>query len=243
MMLQRASPDDHGAAVARLTPKERECLDRWLGHATAKQMALELGITHHAVEKRLKSARAKLGVTTTLEAARLLAAAEGYGPTASQSSEVAPVEPGGQQEKAASPPAYRVRRRSFVIAGATVMSLIIFAAFALGGQSQPQGDVSRAALDRKVIAVIDRKDGKTTFDLDTALASAFGSIDKNKDKFIAGEELTGSRFQVTRTMIRKGETVATPVTTSLTDFDKDGDKRVSEAEFLSGMNSLTAPRR
>ena len=89
MLLQRTTPDDSlGAAVARLTPKERECLDRWLAHATAKEIALDLGITHHAVEKRLKSARAKLGVTSTLEAARLVAAVEGYGSTVSQSPEL-----------------------------------------------------------------------------------------------------------------------------------------------------------
>src|SRR5687768_13112957 len=46
------------AAVLRLTMAERECLKRCLGHQTAKQMALDLGISPHAVEKRLKMARA-----------------------------------------------------------------------------------------------------------------------------------------------------------------------------------------
>jgi hypothetical protein len=67
-------------------------------------------------------------------------------------------------------------------------------------------------------------------------------MDKNGDKFIAGDELTGSRFQVTRTVIRQGETAPAPARTTLADFDKDGDKRVSEAEFLAGMKSLTARR-
>ena len=66
------------AAIARLTAKERECLRLWLEHKTAKEIALELGISHHAVEKRLKMARAKLDVATSLEAARVLAQAEGY---------------------------------------------------------------------------------------------------------------------------------------------------------------------
>ena len=38
------SDDASHAAIDRLTPKERECLDRWLSHATAKQIALELGV-------------------------------------------------------------------------------------------------------------------------------------------------------------------------------------------------------
>ena len=46
-------------------------------------MALDL--SHHAVEKRLKSARAKLGVGSSIEAAQMVACVEGYGQTVSQS--------------------------------------------------------------------------------------------------------------------------------------------------------------
>ena len=55
------------AAILRLTMAERECLKRCLNHQTAKQMALDLGISPHAVEKRLKMARAKLGLSSSLE--------------------------------------------------------------------------------------------------------------------------------------------------------------------------------
>ena len=65
-------------SAVRLTEKEKECLRLWLGHSTAKQIALRLGISHHAVEKRLKMARTKLGLSSSLEAARLLEAVEGY---------------------------------------------------------------------------------------------------------------------------------------------------------------------
>jgi DNA-binding CsgD family transcriptional regulator len=65
-------------AVSRLTENEKVCLRRWLEHKTAKEIALDLGISHHAVEKRLKMARTKLDVATSLEAARALADAEGY---------------------------------------------------------------------------------------------------------------------------------------------------------------------
>jgi len=64
--------------ITRLTEREKEALRRWLGHKTAKEIALDLGISHHAVEKRLKMARVKLGVGSSLEAARALAAAERY---------------------------------------------------------------------------------------------------------------------------------------------------------------------
>jgi DNA-binding CsgD family transcriptional regulator len=65
-----------GAALARLTANEKECLRRRLLPQTAKEMVIDLGISPHAVEKRLKMARAKLGVSSSLAAARLLAGAE-----------------------------------------------------------------------------------------------------------------------------------------------------------------------
>jgi DNA-binding CsgD family transcriptional regulator len=66
-------------AVLRLTGAERECLRRCLSHQTAKQMALDLGISPHAVEKRLKMARAKLGLSSSLEAAKVVDSLERYG--------------------------------------------------------------------------------------------------------------------------------------------------------------------
>lgn len=72
------------AALGRLTVGEKECLKRRLRHQTAKEMALDLGISPHAVEKRLKMARAKLGLSSSLEAARLMVASERYQQTAPQ---------------------------------------------------------------------------------------------------------------------------------------------------------------
>lgn len=54
-----AIDDAARAALARLTLNEKECLRRRLLHQTAKEMALDLGISPHAVEKRLKMARTK----------------------------------------------------------------------------------------------------------------------------------------------------------------------------------------
>lgn len=81
-----------GSDIARLTDREREALRGWMERKSAKEIALDLGVSHHAIEKRLKTARLKLGVGSSLEAARLLAEAEGlserYQQTGAQRAEV-----------------------------------------------------------------------------------------------------------------------------------------------------------
>ena len=72
-------------SLSRLTEREKVCLRQWLNHKSAKEIAADLGISHHAVEKRLKMARTKLGATSSLEAARLLGEAEGYGQAVARS--------------------------------------------------------------------------------------------------------------------------------------------------------------
>ena len=69
---------DPGRSLSKLTEREKECLRAWLDHKTAKEIALDLGISHYAVEKRLKMTRVKLDVASSIDAARLLADAEGY---------------------------------------------------------------------------------------------------------------------------------------------------------------------
>src|SRR5207245_2716489 len=76
---------DDREALSRLTEREKVCLRQWLQHKSAKEIAADLGISHHAVEKRLKMARTKLGATSTLEVARMLGEAEGYGQAVPQS--------------------------------------------------------------------------------------------------------------------------------------------------------------
>jgi len=80
--------DDRGS-LSRLTEREKVCLRQWLQHKSAKEIAADLGISHHAVEKRLKMARTKLRATSSLEAARMLVEAEGYGQAVPQSSDLA----------------------------------------------------------------------------------------------------------------------------------------------------------
>ena len=80
---------DDRQPLSRLTEREKVCLRQWLQHKSAKEIAADLGISHHAVEKRLKLARTKLGATSSLEAARMLGEAEGYGRAVAQSPDLA----------------------------------------------------------------------------------------------------------------------------------------------------------
>lgn len=92
---------DDRSPLTRLTEREKVCLREWLQHKSAKEIAADLGISHHAVEKRLKMARIKLGATSSLEAARMLGESEGYGHTRAQppdlSSDVIPLHSGSHR--------------------------------------------------------------------------------------------------------------------------------------------------
>lgn len=105
--------------LARLTDREKVCLRQWLQHRSAKEIAADLGISHHAVEKRLKMARTKLGAASSLQAARMLGEAEGYGQTVAYSSDL---------------PSYTLGLQSVftrpLIFGAIAMGLIVAAVLA-----------------------------------------------------------------------------------------------------------------
>ena len=142
------SPTDAERAKAeRLTAKERECLVRWLGHATAKEIALELGVTHHAVEKRLKSARQKLDAASSIEAARILARVEGwsderYGQTASCAPDLVHdrERPDNGRHVAARRGIAGFLRHPATIPGVIIMTIFI-AALALAATQQISGTV------------------------------------------------------------------------------------------------------
>jgi DNA-binding CsgD family transcriptional regulator len=112
--------------LARLTEREKQCLRQWLQHKSAKEIAAELGISHHAVEKRLKMARIKLDAASSLHAARILGEAEGYGQTVAHSPDL---------------PHHTPRLQSVftgpLIFGAVMMSLVASALLAL--VMQPAG--------------------------------------------------------------------------------------------------------
>ena len=145
------------AAILRLTNAERECLKRCLSHQTAKQMALDLGISPHAVEKRLKMARAKLGLSSSLEAAKLVESLERSGRLGPRSSDLPSGNAGPDEVGSVAAPrnetAWITRRHQvYVVSGAMLMSFFAAAALiiwvqssgAVEGQTNPSAMVPSA---------------------------------------------------------------------------------------------------
>lgn len=60
-----------------LSRRERDCLRLVARNFSSKEIARELGLSHHTVDDHLKHAISLLGVGSRFEAARLLSAAEG----------------------------------------------------------------------------------------------------------------------------------------------------------------------
>lgn len=147
------------AAILRLTMAERECLKRCLNHQTAKQMALDLGISPHAVEKRLKMARAKLGLSSSLEAAKLVEASKQSGRLGPGSPDLPPGHAGPDEGGSVAAPqnetAWITRRHQiYMVSGAMLMSIFAAAAAlimsvqssgAMEGQASPTASVPSAS--------------------------------------------------------------------------------------------------
>jgi len=128
------------AAILRLTAAERECLKRCLDHQTAKQMAIDLGISAHAVEKRLKMARAKLGLSSSLEAAKLVEASDRSGRLGPSSPDLPPVVTKSDEDGPVAAPrnetAWITRRHLlYVVSGTIVMSILVAVAIMMWAQS------------------------------------------------------------------------------------------------------------
>ncbi|WP_294102098.1 sigma factor-like helix-turn-helix DNA-binding protein [Sphingomonas sp.] len=127
------------AAILRLTTAERECLQRCLNHQTAKQMAIDLGISPHAVEKRLKMARAKLGLSSSLEAAKLVESLERCGRLGPGSSDLPPdharVEAGGSEAAPRKETTWITQRHPYLVSGAMLMSILAAIALTILVQS------------------------------------------------------------------------------------------------------------
>lgn len=234
---------DH-AAVARLTAKERECLERWLGHATAKEIALDLGITHHAVEKRLKSARQKLDAASSLDAARILARVTGYGRAVSGSPEVATADAPAQfvGHAAARPGTPGLLRHAATVPGVIIMSLALAAALALSlGGNHAETEQTPAEPLRVTGQSIDVRFFKQGDELDEHIGSTFDRLDADGSGFIDGPEMAAMRIAVVKSassdsymilMLRPDrDSSADFPTVSLERADGDGDRRASAAEY------------
>jgi DNA-binding CsgD family transcriptional regulator len=64
-------------AIASLSPMQKTCLRLVYDHLQTKEIARQLNLSRYTVESHIKSARARLGAPTRLEAARMLVATEG----------------------------------------------------------------------------------------------------------------------------------------------------------------------
>lgn len=62
--------------IPRLSERQEQCLRRVLEFKSAKEIARDLGISQHAVEKHLRVVREKFSVDSTADAARIFAAME-----------------------------------------------------------------------------------------------------------------------------------------------------------------------
>ena len=124
--------------IAALTDKEKESLRLiLLGHG-AKSMARELDLSVHAINDRLRSARRKLSVTSSREAARLLLEAEGPPPELLVGKNFGedPAEDDAQSPEQSEAPRPEARDRRRILAcsiGATLMFSAIFALGLAGG--------------------------------------------------------------------------------------------------------------
>lgn len=168
----------------RLTEREKQALRGWLERKTAKEIALDLGISHYAVEKRLKMARTKLDAGTSLDAARMLAEAEAdaYGQTVAASTDL-PTEPEINDLSYPSPdPATNNRRKIMIVSTSLGLALMMSAL-----QQQAQ-DIDGPA----VVAALEKT---LSSEVETA-QDAFERLDHDKSGFIEAEEFISPLSQI-----------------------------------------------
>lgn len=239
-------------AVSRLTEKERECLSRWLQHATAKEIALDLGITHHAVEKRLKSARQRLGVSTSLEAARLVEQIEGYDRAVSGSPELSPGgEPSDTLGHAATrPETPGLSRRRAMVSGVILMSLLLtILAFSMVEEptlpttthpKENASNVTDSAKKERMTRLFESAYSQlfeSASSRKSFAARTFATLDLDSSGFIESAEISGMTFTI-RTSDSSSpadENIRTP---SLSSADTDADSRISSEEYARWFESL-----
>jgi DNA-binding CsgD family transcriptional regulator len=67
-----SSPEDFARPGTPVTAAERQALDAMLRHGTVKEAAAALGKSPNTVSQQLATVRVRLGVTTTIEAVRVV---------------------------------------------------------------------------------------------------------------------------------------------------------------------------
>jgi DNA-binding CsgD family transcriptional regulator len=228
------------AALARLTDNEKECLRRRLQQQTAKEMALELGVSPHAVEKRLKMARAKLGLSSSLEAARLLVASEGYQRKGPHPADLASAESKGESQRG---------RLALGVLSMTVVAAVLIAFVAQGpvtGGVAPtdSGGVAPSPTSGEAAALPPGNVMPNEAEIVHMTQTTFHHLDGDNSGYLEGTEspvhaLKGPQPVYRRDgngdLVATGETVVQDETEIVAEFyrlaDKDGDGRISYPEF------------
>ena len=141
------SPLRHG--VDALTDREKHTLRLLLAGHDAKSIAQKLDLSVHTVNERLRDARRKLDVSSSREAARMLAEAEQIGPKSVMDKRlgVAPATLSGLEMVQVSATRAPANRLVWFGGGMLIMSLIIAAAVlasALGGDDGASFDPKTA---------------------------------------------------------------------------------------------------
>jgi len=150
---------------------------------------MEENRNNRAVEKRLKMARAKLGLASSLEAARLLVAAEGYGRSGPQASDLAQnpqtanaPDAAGMSSQDMGPIARRIRPA--FLWGTILMITFAIGLLALAAQNQepsmspPHVAQPNTALGRAINLNDQKMRPATRDEILKAVADAFDLMDK-----------------------------------------------------------------
>lgn len=208
---------DQCDAISRLTEREKEVLRAWLDRKTAKEIALDLGISHHAVEKRLKLARTKLGTASSLEAARLLADAEEtaqrYQPTVASSTDL---QSSARLRKTWRHPSTLTGVFAMLIA--TIFALTAIPAFQSAGTIEPDPETIEVAQNSPQI-------------FDALDADRSGFLENPESPFVTVAYLDDSYPDDESLFVLDDGTDAEQLATFYDRADTDDDGRVSFREF------------
>jgi DNA-binding CsgD family transcriptional regulator len=214
---------DTGHPINRLTEREKEVLRAWLGHKSAKEIALDLGITHHAVEKRLKMARTKLDAGSSLEAARMLAEAEGVAEGYGQAVTAAP-------DLAPAPPSSPSRGYRPIAIGGIAMSLAIVLALALAPANLLAPDVEPTTATPIEIEI----DGRIDRVFAHVDADKSGYLESPESPFVTIEFVEGSGAdRIEGSAVIGDGTDPDQVAEFYAEADTDRDGRISLAEYTA----------
>lgn len=88
------------SALARLNERQRQCLRLFHANFEVKEIAAQLELSPHTVNEHLRDARRTLGVSRSMQAARMLAEAEGNNRPVPEAFGVVPAPPPADEVRA-----------------------------------------------------------------------------------------------------------------------------------------------